>query len=78
MTGDKIINHFPLLSGPNREGTDKRTLCGEFVRTEHWINGTKTYHMFSIFPEEIKCKKCKKLVKGSGLVRYENMMENPF
>jgi hypothetical protein len=75
---DKIVCHYPLISSPKREEKDSRTLCGEFVRTEHWINGNKAYHMFTIFPEELKCKKCRKLAKGTGMVRYSNSSENPF
>jgi len=77
-TGNKLVVHYPLLTNPNRDKGDKRTLCGQEVRQDNWINGTWTVHMFSIFPNEINCKECKRLVKGSGMVRYSNSMEDPF
>ena len=74
----KIIHHYPLISNPERGKSDRRTLCGEEVREVKWIDGRTQWHMFSIFPEDIDCSECKKLVKGSGLVRYSNSSENPF
>jgi len=69
--------HYPLLTGKYRKEGDRRTLCGEFLRTDHWTNGTKTYHLFTIFPHELNCIKCRSIAKGSGAIRYENACD-PF
>ena len=77
-SGNKLAIHYPLLTDPHRKDGDKRTLCGELLREDDWINGTKTWHMFSIFPNEVNCRECKRLSKGTGMIRYSNSMEEPF
>jgi len=77
-TSNHLVIHYPLITSPDRKDNDKRTLCGEEVRQDKWADGTWTVHMFSIFPNEINCKNCKRLAKGSGMIRYSNSMEEPF
>jgi hypothetical protein len=77
LSKDNIITHYPLLSNKYRKKSDNRTLCGEFVRTDHWIDGRKTYHMFTDTPNTLKCKNCRKIARKGGLVRYENASEKP-
>lgn len=75
MRPDKIAVHYPHCTKRNPNGigiASPKTLCGRETGEEFHTSERMTWHIFSIFPNEVNCSECKKLAKGTGLIRYEN------
>ena len=67
----QIKTHYPYQTDVTGRPKGNRTLCDRGVGREK-TDDNETSHMFTIYPEELNCGKCKRLARNSGLIRYFN------